>query len=131
MWKEGMSATQIGNLIGKTRNAVIGKMCRLNIGSSGKEPKPRDEQPKKRKRRTYAVMQPPLEVAEPLVPPSPPVEGGVTMEALKDGMCRWPVADGRSCGAETGGKRVSYCAVHRGVGLVTPRPWKPKERSSR
>src|SRR5262245_30832609 len=46
-WLEGLSSTQIGTILGCTRNSVIGKVHRLGLEQRYKSPVKREKKPKK------------------------------------------------------------------------------------
>jgi GcrA cell cycle regulator len=124
LWTEGLSASQIAGRLGAgvTRNAVIGKVHRLNL--SGRAQQPRSTQPRApRKQREpslaggrpgggrpgmptagstalkhvlRAEMQPrPMALPEPkpLRLVDLPQGGRVTILHLSDKTCKWPIGD--------------------------------------
>ncbi len=122
LWTEGLSASQIAGRLGNgvTRNAVIGKVHRLNL--SGRAPQPRSSVPRPRRARepshpggratpsihlptTGATALKPSFRAEvhprPLPVPEPkplrlvdlPKDGRVTILHLSDKTCKWPIGD--------------------------------------
>jgi hypothetical protein len=40
LWKTGLTATEIACVLGKSRNAVLGKIARLGLSRSGRTPRP-------------------------------------------------------------------------------------------
>ena len=124
LWAEGLSASQIANKLGAgvTRNAVIGKVHRLNL--AGRQTAPRNTAPRNtvRKERTpglggtrmpsqpsmptmganalksYAHPQSNPRLA-PLPEPKPlrlvdlPKDGRITILHLSDKTCKWPIGD--------------------------------------
>lgn len=131
MWAAGVSASEIGAEIGKSRSAVLGKVRRINLpfrvtlkrlpaGFPAKPKKPRKFHMTARRRAAVHV-----DASIPLPKPEPvdlgpdvwaPIPGTrpVTMEALGNGMCRWPIGEGRPflfCGCEAVDGR-SYCPSH-------------------
>jgi len=124
LWTEGLSASQIAGRLGNgvTRNAVIGKVHRLNL--SGRAPQPRSSVPRPRRTREPShpghpgrstpsihlpttgatALKPSLrsEVqprALPVPEPQPlrlvdlPKDGRVTILHLSDKTCKWPIGD--------------------------------------
>lgn len=57
LWKDGMSGTEVGQIIGKSRNAVLGKMHRLGL-CDGKKPAGRRVVVAARKARAEKVEKP-------------------------------------------------------------------------
>jgi len=124
LWTEGLSASQIAGRLGNgvTRNAVIGKVHRLNL--SGRAPQPRSSVPRPRRTREpshpghpgrstpsihlpttgatalkpslRAEMQPralPVPEPQPLRLVDLPKDGRVTILHLSDKTCKWPIGD--------------------------------------
>ena len=122
LWTEGLSASQIAGRLGAgvTRNAVIGKVHRLNL--SGRAPQPRSTAPRApRKPREpslagnsngrpsmptagssalkpqhRAELQPrpaPIPEPQPLRLVDLPKDGRVTILHLSDKTCKWPIGD--------------------------------------
>ena len=121
LWTEGLSASQIAGRLGcgVTRNAVIGKVHRLNL--SGRAPQPRTAvaRPRKirepshpgaqhghpvhaefRQQRAQGLARP-EPIARQLTIPEPkplrlvdlPKDGRVTILHLSDKTCKWPIGD--------------------------------------
>jgi len=118
LWNEGLSASHIAARLadGVTRNAVIGKVHRLNL--SGRAPQPRSSIPRPRRTREPShprspslllptsgatalkpVMRAPAQ-PRPLPMPEPEplrlvdLQGGrVTILHLSDKTCKWPIGD--------------------------------------
>jgi GcrA cell cycle regulator len=120
LWNEGLSASQIAARLsdGVTRNAVIGKVHRLNL--SGRAPQPRSSIPRPRRirepshpGRAQSLLMPtrgstalkPMMRAEaqprplPIPEPEPlrlvdlPQGGRITILHLSDKTCKWPIGD--------------------------------------
>jgi GcrA cell cycle regulator len=122
LWTGGWSASQIaGQLGGISRNAVIGKVHRL--GLSGRQGSPR----------RCSMPRRALAVAGPKVAASAAAAGElplrpaarVTLPALKDKMCRFPLGDPGDedfgfCGRRTGGS--SYCGHHARIAYQPAQP---------
>lgn len=95
-WQSGLSAKQIGEKLGVTRNAVMGQVGRMRArGENLPHPTPqRVERARPRpKPRGYFVL--PTFAALPEKEPLPPtpVEPKLLCD-LKTGECRWPINDG-------------------------------------
>jgi GcrA cell cycle regulator len=121
LWAEGLSASQIASRMGGvTRNAVIGKVHRLNL--SGRAPQPRNNVPRApRKPREpshpgrgtglpslptagNSALKPMMRAEiqpRPVATPAPepvrlvelPKGGRVTILHLSDKTCKWPIGD--------------------------------------
>ena len=122
LWSEGQSASQIARELGNgvTRNAVIGKVHRLNLERRAPMPAPRpDAPPKPRAPRkpsmppiTRAAPAPPVRLV--LVDPSPDTHCAIM--DLDATTCRWPIGDPRAddfyfCG-HTPRDGSPYCEYH-------------------
>jgi GcrA cell cycle regulator len=139
LWSDGLSASQIAGRLGMgvTRNAVIGKVHRLNL--AGRATQPRNTQPRAPREprvpgipRTHAPSMPiagsnalkalPREsIPRPLPLPEPKplrlVENGrITILHLSDKTCRWPIGDPGTeefCFCGHGPREGSpYCEYH-------------------
>jgi hypothetical protein len=149
MHSQGLSCAQIAAALGgTTRNAVIGKVHRMELPAP---PQRAAQGPSQRRPRTPRVMVPSLpavtnsmaavEPAPPLVPIvlPPGAEHPVTLVERGPNDCCAPLdqrrADGEQlyCGDTRGldweGRRSSYCAMHHALFYVTPKP--PQRRLSR
>ena len=109
LWTDGLSASQIAARLGMgvTRNAVIGKVHRLNL--SGRPPVQRNAAPGVRPTgtpsmptagsaalKTYAAPQlrpQPLPEPKPLRLVDLPKDGRITILHLSDKTCKWPIGD--------------------------------------
>jgi hypothetical protein len=129
MYGENLSAQKIADGIGRTRNAVIGKINRLRLNKvisplrpqkPGPKPKPTVKAKIAQKRERVIVIkddtpaiEPPVrtQVWEPLPDSNP-----VIVEHHKVG-CRWPIGDRPVlfCNASVSGKQV-YCPTHQTMG---------------
>lgn len=136
LWADGLSASQIASQLGGvTRNAVIGKVHRLNLSGRAK---PASSQARPRKTRQPTASHRPA--ARPMisgntalkVQPSPaprrvhvqvpfedlvvPISLKVSLLALNDQMCKWPIGDPGAEGFHFCGHRsfngLPYCEYH-------------------
>jgi GcrA cell cycle regulator len=122
--EQGLTAGQIAERLGGvSRNAVIGKMNRLDRPSRKAAPKP---QPKPEPKPAPVVEKAAAIRAAALRPIAPPLAhrpyveiaepaGAVRFNGLTPKMCRWPIGDPATdafsfCGADA--NAGSYCARH-------------------
>ena len=114
MWADGYTGAVIGEHIGKTRNAVIGKLHRegkigeakANIARAVE----RDKATRKR-REVRARVRAPV-VSKPLPKAKPEPVDGIPITALTKTTCRWPLLDNPPqlyCGRHADGQ---YCQHH-------------------
>lgn len=128
LWSEGFSAKQIADQIGGiSRNAIMGKVHRLNLEGrqkivlAGGERKPAKERPAATRKappnpKAMAAVQeiinrPPPAVIEQVAKPK---SLEMSLLDLKDGDCRWPTgerADITFCGHNTE-RDKPYCTYH-------------------
>lgn len=99
LWDQGLTTSKMGERLGITKNAVIGKVHRLGLP----------------KRVVVAARKPVVKKPE-----------GIKMEALRTGMCRWPDGDPGTDGLSFCGRPAvpekPYCAEHCACAYVkTPR----------
>lgn len=136
---EGMTARQIADRFGMTRNAVIGKLRRAgHRGGGGTAPKERTERrpklakPPRPKNRHYKLgfgsrFQSPVPLkAKPVVgPPAPPEARMIGILELGPTVCKFPIGDPRHAGfGYCGHKRFgvsSYCEYHHRLAYVPER----------
>lgn len=130
--KDGLSASQIATQLSRafsdaryTRNAVIGKLCRLGLSGSG-EGRHRAvatnlarAQVKRLKIKKAGAPKPLLAPAAPLAAREDETPGAATVLTLGPRMCKWPIGDPALdsftlCGraSEEGS---SYCRAHADV----------------
>jgi GcrA cell cycle regulator len=124
-FEAGLSCREIAGEIGVSRNAVIGKLSRLNLTreSSGDAPRPvRKDAAKGRRAKTVPGLQYQMLVALYGEPPpaadDEPIPNGhcCSLQELSEQRCRWPIstpglADFCFCGnTPVGG--LPYCAGH-------------------
>ena len=112
-----MRAKQIAELLGITKNAVIGRAKRLGL-SRTKEARVKSHKPlspfgswrRKGWDRIQRMFRPRQEPVPVVAPP-----GGIAIMSLTNAACRWPVsgtgADMMYCGCEVHKER-SYCLEH-------------------
>lgn len=119
LWSEGLSASEIGEKLGVSRCAVLGKAHRLKLPARAGGPKPKD--PSQKKPRRPSAKRAKLRLVWPsvVINDTPddqiPVSQRRTLLELGRDDCRWPVGDPQSpdfffCG----GPQFSghYCATH-------------------
>jgi GcrA cell cycle regulator len=135
LWSDGLSASQIATQLGGvSRNAVIGKVHRLSLSgrakpaATGPRPprKPRPASPP-RHPRAYIAGNTALKMHAHPVPrraPNPvpiedlvvPISLNVSLVALNDQMCKWPIGDPGADGFHFCGHRnfngLPYCEYH-------------------
>ena len=131
LWLDGLSASQIAKQLGGvTRNAVIGKVHRL--GLAGRATPTRTERPRVPSAPRMSAMR--THIPEPPVVEEDPVtlEDGthVSVLAINDRMCRWPIGDPSSetfsfCGRRAG-ESGPYCPQHAQIAY---QPQQPRKRS--
>jgi GcrA cell cycle regulator len=134
LWTEGLSASQIAaQLGGVTRNAVIGKVHRLNLSGRAK---PASSTPRPRKMRSSSPHRPSRSYVSgntalkvhahpaPRRAPAPvpiedlvvPISLRVSLLALNDQMCKWPIGDPGAEDFHFCGHRnfngLPYCEYH-------------------
>lgn len=141
LWADGLSASQIASQLGGvTRNAVIGKVHRLNLSGRAK-PAATQARPRKTRQPTAAPpvhratsaarpmvqgntalkMQPSAaprraQVQVPIEDLVVPISLKVSLLALNDQMCKWPIGDPGADGFHFCGHRsfngLPYCEYH-------------------
>ena len=135
LWADGLSASQIAaQLGGVTRNAVICKVHRLSLSGRVKPAsgtprprKPRAAAPHRPAGRAYIAGNTALKAHAHPAPrrlPSPvpfedivvPISLNVSLMALNDSMCKWPIGDPGAEGFHFCGHRnfngLPYCEYH-------------------
>lgn len=145
LWQEGLSASQIAaELGGVTRNAVIGKVHRLGLSGRGQptttiKRQRRAEQPApamtRRTREPVTLgslaLQTNVEAYVEAVPMQRrnvvvPIAKRLTIEALTERTCKWPIGDPGNddfhfCGNDSL-ESLPYCEYHAGVAYQAPDP---------
>lgn len=118
-WSEGQTATVIGQAIGRSRSAVLGKLWRLGLrrgrGYKNSLAPPKRIKPPKPVVAKRVSM--PIAKAAPAIA-EPPGLNKLLWE-LGETECHWPVNDGnpfRFCALEKAGNGP-YCGFHTRVGL--------------
>lgn len=116
---EGLSASQTGALMGRTRSMVLGVLNRADRKADGRgeQRRPRGKVGKPKTQRVAKLSL----LAD--VPPSPPCDA-IEIEALTDHTCRWPVTNEGPPFMYCGGLPLPgtpYCVEHwkiaHGVGV--------------
>lgn len=145
LWEAGKTSAQIGAELGTTRNAVLGKLHRLNVkpGSRAKAPvisavKTRDERHRQNSRvnnriahyiKSTGFNPTPGSSTKPIklkktkwddIDPKTP--GLIRITDLNSDMCRWPLnnavnGDFYFCGGQVKPGRP-YCAEHHAVAYI-------------
>jgi len=117
----GLSCREIANEIGVSRNAVIGKLSRLNL-TREKKPEARRDRAKTSRPRSVPRLQ--YRMLRKLFAEAPPEEDGQTIDSdqrcslleLSEEKCRWPISspgekDFCFCGNPPL-EGMPYCAGH-------------------
>jgi GcrA cell cycle regulator len=125
----GLSCRQIAGEIGVSRNAVIGKLSRLNLArDDGREPRrptrqdaakghDRGRRPKTEPRRQYQMLKATYGEPQPAAADEPIHNAHCcSLLELSEQRCRWPISspgaeDFRFCGS-TPFQGLPYCAGH-------------------
>ena len=123
-FEAGLSCREIAGEIGVSRNAVIGKLSRLNLTREG-EPRPpaRKKDPAERKprepkpRQQYRLLQALYQGSQPVTVDDPiPSAHSCSLMELNEARCRWPIntpgaEDFCFCG-NTPAAGLPYCLGH-------------------
>jgi GcrA cell cycle regulator len=118
LWTAGRSASEIATTLGgATRNAVIGKVHRLELAkriAHGRAA--RDPRSFKARARTYTLRKPPPTTTIPDLSPAPAFHP--TIRELTGHHCRWPEGDPKKPGFHFCGRTPlpgkPYCPHHHG-----------------
>ena len=126
----GLSCRQIAGEIGVSRNAVIGKLSRLNLArDDGREPRRSARQdaakehykgrrPKTEPRRQYQMLKAVYAAPQPAAADEPIHNAHCcSLLELSEQRCRWPISspgaeDFRFCGNPPFQQGLPYCAGH-------------------
>ena len=136
LWNKGLTTVEIGNRIGMSKNAVVGKAHRLGLEG---RPSPIKRDKKKEHVTRVTVKKTPVApkqkaVESSILPPEPVFEAepivetivpkkrkhkGVQLVDLKPNSCRWPEGDPKDpdfcfCGQECAPGKI-YCEEHCAV----------------
>lgn len=136
LWAEGHSCSKIGEKMGNTRNAIIGKVHRLRLPERAQAaqpvrrppklafPKPQRVQ-KSANTSTTILVSVPIEGTQLAVIKSdvfkPPVgTSRILVRDLTSSTCRWPLGDPGAddftyCGAPPCSSKDVYCSEHKRV----------------
>ncbi len=99
LWREGRNAKEIGVELGKSKNAIIGRMTRMRVTTGDlsllrKQPVDRTNQkPKPGPKSKPARKEPPHIRGKLWIPPPPIGETACRLEHLTLRTCRWPVGE--------------------------------------
>ena len=121
-FEAGLTCREIAASIGVSRNAVIGKLARLQLtrGAARAGPRPtkaaRERSRKSLPRLQYQILQAVYENAQPLQEESIGSERRCSLFELSDKRCRWPIStpgaeDFCFCG-NTPVEGMPYCSGH-------------------
>jgi GcrA cell cycle regulator len=120
LWKKGHTGSQIANILGNTtRNAVIGKVHRLNLEARSIAKKPLDKQQKEASNKTEVKTQKLGRKARfkaLLLDKNFEEEKPKQIEDLSDDTCRWPIGHPYEekfyfCGRKPM-EKFPYCKLH-------------------
>ena len=117
LWKEGNSASHIANeLGGVTRNAVIGKIHRLNLPKRTNAKSPQIIAAQRRGKRQIRRNEARVVLLTTVALPRPALD--IDIKHLLPGQCKWPTSPGRPhlfCGHPWHGEHGPYCEAHSRV----------------
>lgn len=148
LWAEGLSARQIANALGtgRSRNAVIGRIHRKGLQGRSKDQrdrpgaamriKARRKASMRFKARRKAALRIARITAEPFTPTEElgPLGDGVSILALTDLTCRYPIGDPQEAGftfcGRTRDRDCPYCIGHARIAYapITKRQKRSTER---
>jgi GcrA cell cycle regulator len=132
-WAEGLSGSAIGQLIGATRSAVIGKVHRLGLPARAPRRKDTETAAKPKRPRTQKTRRREDGARKPRAPGGPerasllePVSLDIALVDLERGQCKYPHGEGpyTFCGHQVFPGEV-YCPAHCAIAY---RPYEPEPR---
>ena len=133
LWADGHSTTEIGRRLGVSKNAVIGKVHRLDLPG---RPSPirrggtKRRRPRRMPRATGPTLPPLASLQQPTTPPQPSIAQCATeapdmstaparephATRLVNGRCCWPIGEPRAAGFrfcdEPNEEERPYCPAH-------------------
>lgn len=124
LWRRGLSASQIGRVMGRSRSSILGKIHRMQISARETPPHMLKAEPKRAPdRRAPGMIQDVQRARLAMLQNAPSVDmlpderpGYCTLLTLTRRTCRWPIdIDGARyfCGQSVGDPMTtSYCDVH-------------------
>jgi GcrA cell cycle regulator len=134
LWATGKkTADQIGDEIGKSRNAVLGKIHRLKLPGGGSQPRinrvrrthtrkamsPKKDLSAKSPKRPEGEIQAAEKIPfVEIIPEDAPTPLGIQVGDLREDTCKWPVGDPLDhenfgfCGHEVSRHGGPYCPYH-------------------
>lgn len=115
LWAEGASGSVIARLFGTSRNSVIGKAHRLKLPAKSRQSSMGPKRIRSRKPRRKPLTPAPTPAEDIVVP----ISLNVSLMALNDSMCKWPIGDPCAEGFHFCGHKnfngLPYCEYHSRV----------------
>lgn len=145
LWNNGLSAAQVGEALGVSKNAIMGKINRLRAKGITLRARPASEATKEkrqardaRRHRSVALSPKLPRVHAPPVPPTPPAPPTapsdtqfISLLDLLPWSCRYVVSPtpvgALYCGAPK--TKGSYCTAHAAICYVKEKPCNSRTRS--